>query len=425
LPGLDVILIDFGLGPYVTNTFSFSAGSIAVDENGVLAYKWLFGDGSMAQGKVVTHSYPAGGVYTITLTIVTTNGIGEQVHLNFFTTITVISQIAFIDEDSFGEDTIYIINADGTGLATVAAEFDLPLSDMDEGLDMNAFGQIVYDCTLAAPPAGADTDQLCVVNADGTGNKILTSDPNEAEDARINDLGQIVYECEDGSGTNHVCVVNYDGTGRKRLTFSSQGFEATDAEINNLGQIAFDCEYFASPAPGVDDDQMCGVNSDGTNVHRITSDPNGVFDAEINDLGQVGFECEDLTFDLEICVVNFNGGAVTQLTDGDCCTDFFDVEMNQTGKVAFQCELFGAAPLPSPGASPFQKCVVSTSGSSITVTPDNAFIMGPHEYSGNKIVAACSNDFFFTEDLCVFNDSGTSFLKLVDDLVDLEDFAIR
>lgn len=416
LPGLEAILIDFGLGPYVTNTFTFSAGAIAIDPNGVVTFKWNFGDGSMAQGQVVSYSYKAGGTYTVTLTVVTTDSSGNQRHLNFFTTVSVISQIAFIEEDSFGDDQVYIINADGTGLFQVTQTADLGVTDSDE-LDMNGFGQIVYSCELPSPPPGADDDQICAVNADGTDNRVLTSRPHRADNPDINDLGHIVYICEDGAGDPHLCTVDINGGSRKILT---SGVAEFDAEINNLGQIAYTCidPSFFTP-------QVCVIDFDGSDQNQLTNNSIGFFDVEINDLGVVTFECLDSGFDLEICSIDYNGGSVSQITDSDCCTDFYNPEMNQFGKVAFGCDFFGVPPPPSAGSAPFQRCVINSDGSGFRVTPDNVFDTDDHEYSGDKIASYCSDDFFFTVDLCVYNDSATFFNKLIDDTIDLEDIAIR
>ena len=47
---------------------SFSAAGSS-DDRGITSYRWTFGDGTSASGKSVTHTYAAGGAYTVTLTL--------------------------------------------------------------------------------------------------------------------------------------------------------------------------------------------------------------------------------------------------------------------------------------------------------------------------------------------------------------------
>ena len=47
---------------------SFSAAGSS-DNRGITSYQWTFGDGTSASGKSVTHTYAAGGTYTVTLTL--------------------------------------------------------------------------------------------------------------------------------------------------------------------------------------------------------------------------------------------------------------------------------------------------------------------------------------------------------------------
>ena len=405
--------------PVVTGTFTFTANP-PVSSNNVIVYKWNFGDGTMAEGKVVTHHYPGGGRYVVELIVLTTSPSGANPAQFVFTKIIdILGILAFTDEDSFGDDAIYVVNSDGTGLSQVTDSATLGITDLDEH-DINSFGQIVYACeNLPTPPLGGDDDQLCVINADGTGDKVITGDPERASDPKINVQGQIIYICEDSGGADQICRINFDGTNYKRLT--SGGFN-TDPEINNLGQIAYICEdSFATP-------QICVMNFNGTGKAQLTSNADGFVDAEINDLGLISFSCLDSLFDEEICRIAFNGGSVAQLTDSDCCTDFFNPEMNQFGKIAFNCDFFGVPPPPSAGSDPEQACVIRTDGSGFTVTPDTGnfnYSIFDIEYSGTLIASVCGNNILFEVELCVFDDQATSFASIVTGLLDLEDISFR
>lgn len=61
----------------VLETVTFSpdfSGEGVVPENQVVSYRWSFGDGSSASGKIVSHQYRKAGIYSVRLTIVTATG---------------------------------------------------------------------------------------------------------------------------------------------------------------------------------------------------------------------------------------------------------------------------------------------------------------------------------------------------------------
>jgi PKD repeat protein len=49
-------------------TVCFDA-SCSFDDNGIILYTWLFGDGTGGNGETVCHTYPAEGDYTVKLTV--------------------------------------------------------------------------------------------------------------------------------------------------------------------------------------------------------------------------------------------------------------------------------------------------------------------------------------------------------------------
>jgi len=82
--------------PIVNQTITFNA-SPSYDPDGFITnYKWDFGDGTNATGKIVTHSYSAKGAYKVTLTVTDNNGTKDTATQNISVDIT-----GLLFEDTF------------------------------------------------------------------------------------------------------------------------------------------------------------------------------------------------------------------------------------------------------------------------------------------------------------------------------------
>ena len=62
--------------PSVNQIITFDASSsYSLDPDAVIiSYKWNFGDGTMGEDKVMNHSYSSAGDYTVTFTLVDSDG---------------------------------------------------------------------------------------------------------------------------------------------------------------------------------------------------------------------------------------------------------------------------------------------------------------------------------------------------------------
>lgn len=60
--------------PQVNTEITFNASSSYDPDGSIVNYTWDFGDGTTAEGKVVTHSYSVSGIYRVTLTVTDNNG---------------------------------------------------------------------------------------------------------------------------------------------------------------------------------------------------------------------------------------------------------------------------------------------------------------------------------------------------------------
>ena len=86
-------------------------------------------------------------------------------------------------------------NFDGSEFRQVTEEF--AGLEVTEDFDMNEFGQIAFVCRTTDVPnmPVADSNEVCVINLDGSGFAKLTAANSRVENLHITEVGQIVYEC--------------------------------------------------------------------------------------------------------------------------------------------------------------------------------------------------------------------------------------
>jgi Tol biopolymer transport system component len=222
-------------------------------------------------------------------------------------------RIAFDDGRTF-PSKIGTMNADGTDVQIISERGD-------HWPRWSADGERIVFFSTRAPDGSDNADaEIYVMNADGSGQTALTDNAVEDQVPTWTREGQIVWSQRSGPGQWDLWVMNSDGSGKEQLT-SFSGLELWPTVAPSGHRIAFTgnqaggllhifsmrsdgsdvrqltfgtLEDWApswsptgndivftreSPAPstsaGVDEDLFI-VHADGSNLRRITSDPNRV-----------------------------------------------------------------------------------------------------------------------------------------------------
>jgi len=202
-------------------------------------------------------------------------------------------------------------------------------------------GKIVFTCYID------QIDQICIMNADGTGRKQLTDLQATAFYASLSPDGQTVYFSSRESGTYEIYSIDINGNGLQRLTNgigtlyapelspdgqrivftnNGNGLWVMDADGGNPHAISFRDDIdptwspdgsmiaFASSRSGKR--QLHVMNANGKNVNQIT---------DLNDMGGRSTWSPDgirLAFyrgpagDRDIFIINADGTGLERLTDG-------------------------------------------------------------------------------------------------------------
>jgi Tol biopolymer transport system component len=141
-----------------------------------------------------------------------------------------------------------------------------------------------------------DKNKICIVNADGTGLKII-SDQDDEDPCWSPDSSQIVFTSR-RTGEAQIFKMNADGTNQVQLTYTGGYRPAWSPDgkkiaYNNTG--------------------IWIMNSDGTNVYQLTSHRSDRAPAWSPDGSKIAFD-SDRSGTTNIWVINLDGTGLTQLT---------------------------------------------------------------------------------------------------------------
>ena len=174
-----------------------------------------------------------------------------------------------------------------TGAAWLLAG-SLPVADSAVAAFPGGNGAIAYTCVSDV------ADNICTINADGTGQAQLTSGGRDFGPAWSPDGNQIAFDCAGG-----VCVMDADGSNRSQLV--SVGSDP--AWSPDGARIAFGCGG------------ICVMDADGSNRTQLTSGDD-VFPSWSPDGTTIAFERDLQPVGSDIYVMNADGSGVTPLTNG-------------------------------------------------------------------------------------------------------------
>jgi TolB protein len=211
------------------------------------------------------------------------------------------SRIAFASTRD-GNREIYVMNADGTVVTRLT---DDPNTDTDPAWCGN---RIAFMSDRFLPPF----PDVYVMNDDGTGVTRLTiaNADFDRQPAWSPTCDRIAFT-KDPSGNVEIYVMNADGTGATRLT-NSPGVDEDPAWSPDGTRIAF-----TSTRDGDPNREIYVMNADGTGATRLTSTSISIFDTDPSwspDGNQIAFRSNRDGND-EIYVMNADGTGVTRLTN--------------------------------------------------------------------------------------------------------------
>jgi TolB protein len=241
----------------------------------------------------------------------------------------------------FDFPTATLFPAGDPGLEGTPAPTLIPSSVPGSGVSSSLPGKIVFTCFIN------QIDQICMMNADGTGRKQLTDFQATAFYASLSPDGQTIYFSSRQSGTYEIYSMDINGNALQRLTNgigalyapelsldgqtivftnNGNGLWVMDANGENPRAISFRDDIdptwspdgsmiaFASSRSGKR--QLYVMNANGKNVRQVT---------DLNNMGGRSTWSPDgtklafyrgATGDHDIYIINIDGTGMERLTNG-------------------------------------------------------------------------------------------------------------
>jgi Tol biopolymer transport system component len=228
---------------------SKSSGSVGL----IVSYKWTFGDGEVASGEKVTHTYSSPGNYTVTLTVEDTSGLTDKVTNTISVASAIRGTVVFARSDT-GERNLWSEKADGT------ASKQLTAGGSDFSPAMSADGsKVCYEHRTGG------VGKLWVVNVDGSNPHEIPNSGPVYTPSWSRDGTKIAFAVPGGGAIDQV---NADGTGLITLT---HGASLSFPHYSPDGRTIYFSDYSNAF-------HLWRMNGDGTNVAQISSNETSAYD---------------------------------------------------------------------------------------------------------------------------------------------------
>ena len=157
-------------------------------------------------------------------------------------------------------------------------------------------GKIVFACYIN------QVDQICIMNADGSGRRQLTNSPTTSFYPSLSPDGQMVYFSSNQSGTFEIYSIDISGNGLQRLTNGIGSLYAPELSPNGERII------FTNNGNG-----LWVMNPDGSNPRAITFKDD--IDPTWSPDGSMIAFASSRSGQRQLFVANANGKQVNQVTD--------------------------------------------------------------------------------------------------------------
>jgi Tol biopolymer transport system component len=191
--------------------------------------------------------------------------------------------------------------ADSSPIESFTPTAPLPDSQIDIG---SLSGKIVY----------SSEGDVFVINADGTGKTQLTDHPSEDFDPVWSPDGTQIAFRTHRNGDEDVYLMNSDGSDQRNLSNDRHGDYSPAWSPSG--------EWIAFMSDRAGNNNIWVIRPDGSDVHQVTDIPGiSEYPTWSPDDSRIAFHCtfgnilSNGTGDFEICVVNFDGTDLIQLTD--------------------------------------------------------------------------------------------------------------
>jgi Tol biopolymer transport system component len=161
------------------------------------------------------------------------------------------------------EGDVFVINADGTGRTQLT---DNPAEDFDPAWSP--------DGTQIAFRSHRDGDEeVYLMNADGSDQRNLSNAPNRGDYSPAwSPNGEWIAFMSDRAGNNNIWVIRPDGSDLRQVT-DIPGISEYPSWAPDGSRITFNCTFGHIPSTGSGDFEICIVNFDGTELIQLTDTP--------------------------------------------------------------------------------------------------------------------------------------------------------